>query len=53
MARFYVPYMFFIDRNGRIRHEHEGGDRQFYSNQAVNIQAELEALLNEPAGKTS
>ena len=53
MARFYVPYMFFIDRNGQIRHEHEGGDRQFYSNQAVNIQAELEALLNEPAGKTS
>ena len=52
MAKFYVPYMFFIDRNGQIRHEHQGGDREFYKNQAANIQAELEVLLAEPA-KTS
>jgi peroxiredoxin len=51
MANFYVPYMFFVDRNGQIRYEHPGGD-PFYKNQAENIQSELETLLAEPA-KTS
>ena len=53
MSRFYVPYMFFVDRKGVIRHEHGGGDKEFYANQAANIQAELEALLAEAPGKTS
>ncbi len=50
---FYVPWMFFVDRNGQIRYEHQGGDKAFFSNQAQNIQSELETLLNEPAKKTS
>jgi peroxiredoxin len=53
MSKFYVPYMFFIDRKGVIRYEHRGGDKEFFSNQAGNIQAELEALLAEATGKTS
>lgn len=53
MSRFYVPYMFFIDRKGVIRFEHGGGDKEFYSNQAGNIQSELETLLAETPGKTS
>ena len=53
MSRFYVPYMFFIDRKGVIRFEHGGGDKAFYSDQAGNIQSELETLLAEAPGKTS
>ena len=49
MARFYVPYLFFIDRDGNIREEHEGGDRRFFADQANNIRAAVEALLKEPA----
>jgi peroxiredoxin len=53
MAKFFVPYMLFVDRNGQIRYEHQGGDKAFFNNQAQNIQSELETLLNEPAKKTS
>ncbi len=49
MSRFFVPYMFFLDREGKIRAEHPGGDREFYAAQAKNIEAELEKLLAEPA----
>ena len=49
MAKFYVPYMFFLDRQGNIRGDHPGEDREFYSAQAKNIEAELEKLLAEPA----
>ena len=49
MAKFYVPYMFFLDRQGNIRADHPGEDREFYSAQAKNIEAELEKLLAEPA----
>ena len=49
MARFYVPYLFLVDRNGNIREEHEGGDRRFFGDQAKNIRATVEALLKEPA----
>lgn len=52
MAKFYVPYMLFVDRNGQVRYEHQGGDKAFFSDQAANIQVELEALLNEPAKTT-
>ena len=47
MARFYVPYMFFIDRKGMIREQHGGSDRAFYRNQDQNIRAAVEALLKE------
>jgi peroxiredoxin len=49
MAKFYVPYMFFLDRQGNIRGDHPGEDKAFYSAQAKNIEAELEKLLAEPA----
>ena len=48
MARFYVPYIFFLDREGRIRAEHPGGDKTFWARQAQNIRAQLEKLLDEP-----
>jgi peroxiredoxin len=47
VARFYVPYIFLIDRKGIIRFEHPGGDSAFYSNEAQNLRAELNALLGE------
>ena len=49
MERFYVPYLFFVDRNGNIREEHEGADRRFFRDQGNNIRAVVEALLKEPA----
>ena len=49
MAKFFVPYLFFVDRNGIVREEHEGGDRRFFGDQAKNIRSALEALLKEPA----
>lgn len=53
MARFYVPYMMFVDRNGVIREEHPGGDKPFYDNQDANLKASLDRLLSEPIGKKS
>ena len=47
MTRFYVPYVFFIDRKGMIREQHGGGDRAFYRNEAQNIRTAVEALLKE------
>lgn len=49
VERFYVPFLFFIDRAGKIRAEHSGGDRMFYRNQADNIRTILNTLLKEPA----
>ena len=49
MTRFYVPYLFFVDRDGNIREEHEGGDRRFFLDQASSIRAVVEALLKEPS----
>lgn len=51
MARFYVPYMMFVDRKGTVRFEHPGGDRKFWLNQEANLRSELDALLKEPAPK--
>jgi len=48
VARFYVPYIFLIDRKGVIRFEHPGGDQAFYASEAQNLRAELDALLKEP-----
>jgi peroxiredoxin len=47
VARFYVPYIFLIDRKGMIRFEHPGGDQSFYSNEAQNLRAEVDSLLKE------
>ena len=47
MRRFSVPYLFFVDRQGRIRGDHPGQDREFWTNQDVNVRAMFEALLNE------
>ena len=44
-----MPFMFFIDRNGKVRAEHHGKDRAFYHNQATNIRTILDSLLKEPA----
>ena len=51
MAKFYVPYMFLIDRNGQIRYEHPGGDAIFKGSIA-GLRSELDKLLKE-GGKTS
>lgn len=48
MARFYVPYVFFLDRKGMIREEHGGSDRAFHRDEARNIRTAIEALLKEP-----
>jgi len=48
VARFFVPYMFLIDRKGIIRFEHPGGDQVFYGNEAQNLRSEVDALLKEP-----
>ena len=54
MAKFYVPYMFLLDRQGNIRGDHPGTDKAFYGALAKNIEAELEKLLAESAkGKKS
>jgi peroxiredoxin len=47
VARFYVPYIFLIDRKGMIRFEHPGGDQVFYGNEALNLRSELDYLLKE------
>lgn len=52
MSRFYVPYVFIVDRNGVIRKEHPGGDRKFFQDQENNFRTELDALLKE-SEKTS
>jgi peroxiredoxin len=49
VARFYVPYIFMIDRQGTIRYVHPGDDKAFYDNEARNMRAEIEQLLKEPA----
>ena len=53
VARFFVPYIFLVDRKGVIRFEHPGGDQAFYSNEAQNLRAELEALLQEAVPATA
>ena len=45
MARFYVPYLFFVDKNGIIRQQHDGSDRLFYRNEAQNIRTAIQTLL--------
>jgi peroxiredoxin len=47
VARFFVPYIFLIDRKGMIRFEHAGGDQAFSNNEEQNLRTELDLLLKE------
>ncbi len=47
MRRFTVPYILFVDRQGQVREEHPGADRDFWVGQQQNIPAALDALLRE------
>ena len=47
MARFFVPYIFFVDRKGLILDEYDGSARAFYRNQEQNFRTAIEALLRE------
>ena len=49
VTRFFVPYVFLIDRQGIIRYEHAGGDQAFFQNEDQNMRAEMDTLLKEPA----
>lgn len=46
----YVPQMVFVDRKGVVRAQH-GGEDDFFKNQEANLRTQIEALLQEPAGK--
>jgi len=46
----YVPQMVFVDRKGMIRAQH-GGEDDFFKDQEANLRAQIESLLQEPAGK--
>ena len=48
MRRFSVPYLFLVDRQGRVRAEHPGADREFWTKQEQNIRTAVDALLKEP-----
>lgn len=47
-----VPFMVFIDRKGVIRAQYTGADSDFFDESKMDqhIRAEIEKLLNEPAG---
>jgi len=47
LQRLGVPYLLLVDRQGRIRGDHPGRDREFWMNQSANVPAAFEALLNE------
>lgn len=52
MARAYVPYMMIVDREGIIRYEHTGQDREFWSDQEAAFRREVGALLAEGGGSS-
>jgi hypothetical protein len=37
-----------VDRQGRVRAEHPGADREFWTKQEQNIRTAVDALLKEP-----
>lgn len=49
----YVPLMAIIDRSGKIREQHTGSEREFFSDdfkvQTDNLRAAIEKYLAEPA----
>ncbi len=53
MTNPYVPYMIIVDRNGMIREQHPGQDREFWLDQENNLRQSFDALLKEPVKKHS
>lgn len=49
LDRLMVPQLVFIDRRGVIRAHYPGGD-PFFKDEEKNMRAQIEALLQEPAG---
>lgn len=49
MARFYYPYLMFVDRNGVIQAEHQGADRAYFADLPNNLMKTLSPLLAEKA----
>ncbi len=49
----HMPMLAFVDRQGTIRAQHEGGEAQWFADpqQETNLRTQIEALLKEPAGK--
>ena len=47
MARFYYPYLLFIDKNGMIRNETDGSNRAFFGALDNNLYKTMSALLAE------
>lgn len=47
IQRLTVPYLLLVDRQGRIRGDHPGGDREFWVNQTLSVPKAFEALLSE------
>lgn len=44
----YVPHLLFVDRDGMIRAEFRGDDREFYDHLEERFRAVVEPLLDEP-----
>ena len=49
----YVPYLIIVDRNGVIREEHPGQDRNFWMDQENNLRQSFDTLLKEHAKPSS
>ncbi len=47
MARFYYPYLLFVDRKGNIREEHEGAETVWFDNLGPNFRSVVTKLLAE------
>ena len=47
MSNFYYPYMLFIDRQGRVREEHQGSERTWMDSVGPNFRAIVTKLLAE------
>ncbi len=47
----YVPQLVFIDRKGIVRAQFQGRD-DFFRNEEANMRAQVQALLDEPVGKS-
>ena len=47
MARFYYPYLLFIDRNGNVQEEHQGAETAWFENLGPNFRSIVTKLLAE------
>ncbi len=48
MARFYYPYLLFVDREGNLREEHQGSDGMYFADLNASLRQTLGALIAEP-----